>query len=370
MPGARPGMTQICNYSATNSFAFAIQLSTRAGQTDFLADLLGIGRSKLGQLRVVEYAEVVELLLDRARHAGQLLEIVGDAARAGQRLEAGRRHFGGKLLDHRRFGCTGIDAEIALRARNAVDRGLRDEIAIKRDRAAGIVVAGDHKGDPVRIAVGVDDRGDRNVQAARLFQRDVFLVGVDHEQQVGQAAHLLDAAERAVELFLLARERQALFLGVAGRRFGRAQHLLELAQPLDRGRDRLPVGQRTAEPARIDVILRAPFGGVGDCVLRLAFRADEQDAAALGDRIAHRLQRAVHHRHRLGEIEDVDIVAGPEDVLRHLRIPAVGLMAEVHASFQKLTHRIVRKRHIVFSGCSAADPRATSRGFDRSTGRR
>ena len=89
------------------------------------------------------------------------------------------------------------------------------------------------------------------------LMRDVFLVGVDHEQQVGQAAHLLDAAERAVELFLLARERQALLLGVAGRASPVLEHLLELAQPLDRGRDRLPVGQRAAEPARIDVILRA-----------------------------------------------------------------------------------------------------------------
>ena len=138
---------------------------------------------------------------------------------------------------------------------------------------------------------------------------------------------------------------EALLLGVARGRLRRAQHLLELAQPLDRGRDGLPVGERAAEPARIDVILRAALRGVGDCVLRLPFRADEQDAAALGDRVAHRLQGAVHHRHRLGEIEDVDVVAGPEDVLGHLRIPAVGLMSEMHASFQKLAHRIVRKRH-------------------------
>src|ERR1043166_8780839 len=42
-----------------------------AGQSDLLADLLGIGAAKLGDLRVVEYAEVVELLLDRAGDAGQ-----------------------------------------------------------------------------------------------------------------------------------------------------------------------------------------------------------------------------------------------------------------------------------------------------------
>jgi hypothetical protein len=46
----------------------------------------------------------------------------------------------------------------------------------------------------------------------------------------------------------------------------------------------------------------------------------------------------MHHRHGLREIEDVDVVAGAENVLGHFRIPAVGLMPEVNASFQKLTH--------------------------------
>ena len=50
----------------------------------------------------------------------------------------------------------------------------------------------------------------------------------------------------------------------------------------------------------------------------------------------------MQHRHALGEIDDVDVVAGAEDELAHLRVPAVGLMAEMGASFQKLTHRKVR----------------------------
>jgi hypothetical protein len=48
------------------------------------------------------------------------------------------------------------------------------------------------------------------------------------------------------------------------------------------------------------------------------------------------------HRHGLGEIDDVDVVAGTEDVIRHFRIPSVSLVAEVNASFQKLTHRKLR----------------------------
>ncbi len=57
-------------------------------------------------------------------------------------------------------------------------------------------------------------------------------------------------------------------------------------------------------------------------------------------------------RHRLGQVDDVDIIAGAEDVLSHLRVPAVGLMAKVNASFQELAHRIIGQRH----GHSPVDP--------------
>ena len=53
----------------------------------------------------------------------------------------------------------------------------------------------------------------------------------------------------------------------------------------------------------------------------------------------------VEHRHGLGEVDDVDVVAGAEDVIAHLRVPAVGLMAEVNASFQKLAHAVIGQRH-------------------------
>jgi hypothetical protein len=60
----------------------------------------------------MEDAEVVRLLLDRGRHAGQLLEIVGDPARTGKRLEAalaarGRRR---KLVADRGFRLADVDA--------------------------------------------------------------------------------------------------------------------------------------------------------------------------------------------------------------------------------------------------------------------
>src|ERR1700744_5167959 len=58
-----------------------------AGQSNLFADLVCGVVIELGELPVVENAEVVELLLDRTRNAGQLLEVVGGTARTGEALE-------------------------------------------------------------------------------------------------------------------------------------------------------------------------------------------------------------------------------------------------------------------------------------------
>src|SRR5262249_32620110 len=111
-------------------------------------------------------------------------------------------------------------------------------MAVERDGTAGIVIAGHHIGDAVGVAIGIDDGGDGQAEAPRLLDGDILLVGIDHEQEVGKPAHILDAAERAVELVTLALEREALLLGVALGR-ARGEHLLELAQPRGRARPRV-----------------------------------------------------------------------------------------------------------------------------------
>src|SRR6202000_2739868 len=128
------------------------------------ADLVGGVVSALRQLPVVEDAEIVELLLDRAGHSGELLEIVRGTARPGKALEAGRSLWRGFLRGDRTGRGPDIDSGIALSARNAVDRGTRHQIAVKRDRTAGVVIARHNIGDTLRIRIGIDDRGDRNIQ--------------------------------------------------------------------------------------------------------------------------------------------------------------------------------------------------------------
>ncbi len=108
-----------------------------------------------------------------------------------------------------------------------------DQVAIKGDGSAGIVIAGDRKGDAVGIAIGVEHSRHRNMQAGRFLDRQLFLVGIDDEDQVGRAAHVADTAERLVELVTLARQHQALFLGQAGR--AGIKLFLQFAQTLDGG---------------------------------------------------------------------------------------------------------------------------------------
>ena len=89
------------------------------------------------------------------------------------------------------------------------------------------------------------------------------------------------------------------------------EDVVELAQAADRLRNGLPVGQRAAEPAMIDEVLGGALGGFGDAVGGLALGGDEQHAAAAGDRVGDLDQRLMQHRHRLRQIEDVDVVARP-----------------------------------------------------------
>ena len=95
---------------------------------------------------------------------------------------------------------------------------------------------------------------------------------------------------------------------------------------------------------------------------RLALGADEQHAAASGGDFAHLQQRLVQQRHRLRQVDDVDVGLLAEDVAVHLRVPAVGLVSEMRASFQELTHAEFRQRH-EYRSFSGLPPRERPRNY-------
>src|SRR5690606_29510483 len=123
----------------------------------------------------------------------------------------------------------------------------------------------------------------------------------------------------------------------------------ELTQSGDRMGNSLPVGQHAAEPARIDIILRALTSRFGDQRRCLTLGAHEQDATAIGNSIADQLQGAIERRHGLAEIDDVNIVANTEDEPLHLGVPAVLLVTEVNAGLKQLTHGKIWQCHWVVS---------------------
>src|ERR1700744_1663474 len=84
-----------------------------ARETDLFPDLVRGVVIELGELPVVEDAEVVELLLDCTRHAGQLLEVVGGAAGTGEALEPACRRRGRDFFGDGLRGSTDVDARIA-----------------------------------------------------------------------------------------------------------------------------------------------------------------------------------------------------------------------------------------------------------------
>ena len=76
----------------------------------------------------------------------------------------------------------------------------------------------------------------------------------------------------------------------------------------------------------------------GDDFAAAALRVDEEDLAALSSELTGKLAGFVELNNGLFEVDDVNLVAGAEDVLSHLRVPETGLMAEVATRFEHFTH--------------------------------
>src|SRR6185436_1726105 len=143
----------------------------------------------------------------------------------------------------RLFLCRGFlgQARLALRAARA--DGLGDLRREQADRPQRVVVAGDHVVHFVRIAVGVHDADDRDLQLARLVDRNLLLAGVDDEDRVRQPRHVADAfeiLEQLALLLLVARDlllRQRIVTAVGDHRF-------EVAKASEAALNRGEVGQQ------------------------------------------------------------------------------------------------------------------------------
>src|SRR5574341_495461 len=223
------------------------------------------------------------------------------------------------------------------RLRATLEHRVGDAARVQTDRPARIVVAGNDVADAVGRVIRVDHADHRDAQLHRLGNGALLVADVDDEQRVRQAAEILDAAERALQLAQLALQAERLLLR---HRVERAvlRHLLHFLQPLDGLLDGLEVRQHAAEPAMVDERHAAAQRLFAHDVARLALGADEKYAAAIGRQLARVLERLLVHGQGLFQVDDVDLVAVAEDERRHLRVPIPGLVSEMDPGLEHLTH--------------------------------
>lgn len=278
---------------------------------------------------------------------GLLLTLEQVALPLGERL-------GGGLLARLRVAGRGAGT-----GDEALGDGVGDHAGEQGDGADRVVVARDLVVDLVGVAVGVEDRDDRDVQLARLTDRDVLLLGVDDPDGAGNLRHLADTTEGLLQLGLLAGEDQELLLGET--RGGDVLEVdrLKLLQTLEALVDGGEVGEHATEPALVDVRHANARRLLGDGLLGLLLGTDEHDGATVRDGLLHELVGAVDVRQRLEQVDDVDAVALGEDEALHLRVPATGLVTEVDAAFQQLPHRYDGHGHLL--GFSVLVPDAPTR---------
>src|SRR5918999_2230673 len=81
-----------------------------------------------------------------------------------------------------------------------------------------------------------------------------------------------------------------------------------------------------------------PLGLLGDRVLALLLRPDEQDASTALRDVPDECVGFLKELERLLQVDDVDAAALREDEAAHLGVPAASLVAEVHAGLEQLAH--------------------------------
>ncbi len=213
-------------------------------------------------------------------------------------------------------------------------------MGIELDGAHGVIVSGNQIVHIICGRVGVDDRYHGNAQLRSLFDRNLLVTHVHHKQRVGKRWHLLDTAQAALQFVHFAFQPQHLFLGQGLRTFTAGQ-LLQLPQPFDGLTNSLEIGEGTAQPAIAHIghprALSLGLDRVPGCPLG----THKQHGTAFRNGLADKLGGLLKQRHRLFQVDDVDLVSFAEDEGSHLRVPEAGLMTKMHASLQHLAHGYV-----------------------------
>ena len=213
--------------------------------------------------------------------------------------------------------------------------------------------------DTVRVTVAIHHGNNGDTKAAGLGNSNVLLVGIDDEQHTGKACHLLDAAERSLELRDLAFLGDLLLLGenVKAPLFPIP---LKLVEAIDGGLHRLVVGKHSTEPAVSNPILASASGSLSDQIRSLTLGANKEHLLAARDGRADEVAGLPKLNGSLLQIDDVNAVLLPENVRLHLRVPSLGLVTKVNAGVEQVFKSNCRHRASPVVPPHA--PQATCRG--------
>ena len=215
---------------------------------------------------------------------------------------------------------------------------LRDHAAHESTAPDGVVVARDRELHLVRVAVGVYHGDDRDAHFVGFRDGDVLFFDVDDEHRIGQACHIPDTAEVALELFKLPGQNKS-FLLRHGFEIPSRTHALVLLHFLYTACDSCEVRQHPAKPTFIYIRHPAQLCCTRYRVLRLLLCAHEENAPSVGHHVPHERISQIDPMQCLVQVDDVNTVALSENKALHLRVPAPGLVPEVDSRLQKLPHR-------------------------------
>ena len=88
------------------------------------------------------------------------------------------------------------------------------------------------------------------------------------------------------------------------------------------------------------------FNNLARCTLG----SDEHDLIFVFSQALDRVQRIVKCRHGVLEINDVNLIACPKNVLIHLGVPEPGLVSKVRTCLQQVTHTYLRHNQTLCLG--------------------
>ena len=216
--------------------------------------------------------------------------------------------------------------------------GVGNHAGEQANGANRVVVARHSEVDLVRVAVGVEDRHNWDVELAGLADREMFLLGVDNPNRRGDTSHLLDATQRALELVVLAAHHEQLLLGVTAAGHVVEVDLLQFLEALETLVDGREVGEHSAQPALVHIGHTHALCLLSDGLLGLLLGAYEHHGTTVRDGLLDEVVCAVNPVKGCLEVNDVDAIALSKNEALHLGVPAAGLVPEVHSRLEHLAH--------------------------------